>query len=381
MNSYQVNVTIQSPSLTTFIELDNQYPLTLNCPCNQTISEYHQFIFHLKPQYNEICSSDFISPRWIDVQLIKSPNRLLYTNDIQYQSPIHFQLLSTLCHVANQTVDDHLQSFYQTKFITNQVLKPSSFQTRIDSIIDQFKRTLPESYQRTIQVMTANSEINQFIVPLNSMFKYSHPDYRLTPVLHVYDYKVQCGSSPRDFCTCIPLSSNECVLQTIIVDRTRTEIIPGMIQTVFPLRSVLLSTLQCFYNETCLSKIKSLIDSTVSSTNFSTLRLSLLSGNETQYDRIEMLANQLFIQSWTNQSSYESYFNQCHPLTCQYSYESRFSPIYVIMTIAGLSAGLSILLQLLLPFLIKVLFKIWYKVMDRQRNNNAQTTSIRQSKA
>jgi hypothetical protein len=294
---------------------------------------------------------------------------------------MHFQLLSTLCHVAHQTVDDYLQSFYQTKFITSQVLKPSSFQTRIDSIIDQFIKTLPESYRRTIQVMTANSEINQFIVPLNSIFKYSHPDYHLTPVLHVYDYKVQCGSSPRDACKCIPLSSNECVLQTILIDRTRTEMIPGMIQTVFPLRSVLLSTLECFYNEACLSKIKKLINSKVSPTNFSTLRLSSLSDNESQYDRIEMLANQLFIQSWTNQSSYESYFNQCRPLTCQYSYESRFSPIYIIMTIAGLSAGLSILLQLLLPFLIKVLFKIWYKVMDRQRNNNAQTTSIRQSKA
>ncbi|CAF1294864.1 unnamed protein product [Adineta steineri] len=339
LNSHQVNVTIQSPSLSTFIELDNQYSLTLNCPCNQTISEYHHFIFNFKPQYHEICSSDFISRRWIDLHLIKPPAAHLYTNDIRYQSPIHFQLLSTLCHAAQQTVDDHLQSFNQTKFITNQVLRNSSFQIRVNSIIDQFKRILPESYQRTIQLITANSKINQFIVPLNSLFKDSDSGVSLEPATNVFRYKVENGSSVI-YHTCVWLLSNECVLKTIINNHDFIDIIPGMIQTVFPLQSVLMSTLECFYNETCLSKITKLIDLTVSSSrNFSTLRLSLLTDNESQYDQIEILANKLFIQSWswTNNISYESYFNQCHPLTCQYSYESRFSPTYVITTIVGFS--------------------------------------------
>ncbi|CAF1280574.1 unnamed protein product [Adineta steineri] len=340
MNSHRVNVTIENPSLTTFDKLDKQFSSTLNCPCNQTILEYHQFILDLKPQHHEICASDFISRRWIDLQLITSSYKLFYTNDIHYQSAIHFQLLSTLCRVAQQTVDDHLQSFYQTKFITNQVLRNSSFQTQIDSIIEQFKRILAESYNRTIQVITANSEINQFVVPLNSLFKDSGSGVSLEPATNVLRYKVENGSSVI-YHTCVWLLSNECVLETIIRNNDFTEIIPGMIQTVFPLQSVLLSTLECFYNETCLSKITNLIDSKALSTKFSTLRLSLLSDNESQYDKIEILVNKLFIQSWpTNQSSYESYFNQCHPLTCQYSYESRFSLVYAITTLAGLSAGL-----------------------------------------
>ncbi|CAF1033339.1 unnamed protein product [Adineta steineri] len=278
IDSYQVNKIVRNPSLSTFIALDAQYPLILNCSCNQTISKYHQFIFDLKPQYHEICSSHFISRRWIDLHF-KSPTRELYTNDIQYQSPMHFQLLSTLCHVAQQTVDDRLQSFNETKFITNRVLKQSSFQTRVDSIIDQFKRTLPESYRRTIQLMTANSEINQFIVPLNSEAKLqSESLYRLTPLMRVYDYRV-LFRSPAHFLKCVELSSDECVLETIIDNDRYIDIFPGMIQTVFPLRSVLLSTLECFYNETCFSKIKNLINAAVSSKNFSTLRLSLLSNN------------------------------------------------------------------------------------------------------
>ncbi|CAF1269254.1 unnamed protein product [Adineta steineri] len=340
MNSHRVNVTIENPSLTTFGKLDKQFSSTLNCPCNQTILEYHQFIFDLKPQHHEICASDFISRRWIDLQLITSSYKLFYTNDIHYQSAIHFRLLSTLCRLAQQTVDDHLQSFYQTKFITNQVLRNSSFQTQTDSIIEQFKRILPESYNRTIQVITANSEINQFVVPLNSLFKQSDEFIHLIRAENVHRYRVSYAS-PFKFYECVWLSSTECVLETIIRNRTFTEIIPGMIQTVFPLQSVLLSTLECFYNETCLSKITNLIDSTAPSTNFSTLRLSLLSDNESQYDKIEILVNKLFIQSWpTNQSSYESYFNQCHPLTCQYSYKIRFSLVYAITTIAGLSAEL-----------------------------------------
>ena len=165
-----ITVTITMPTLTEFIDLYDKYPLTLNCPCNQTTMKYNQFILYIKPQYHEICSSEFVSPNWINVKFIKSPSTTIFIHDIRSQSQTHFQLLSTLCHAANQTVEDNLELFYQTEFVSQQVLSRESFQIQIDLIVEQFKRTVPESFQNTLELIKANQELNQFIVPINSVF-------------------------------------------------------------------------------------------------------------------------------------------------------------------------------------------------------------------
>ncbi|CAF1251631.1 unnamed protein product [Adineta steineri] len=385
--SHTISVTVNSPSVTRFTELYTQYPFTLDCPCSQTSLEYNQFIFNITPQYHEICSSAFISSRWIELQFIESPVRVFFTNDIRYQSRIHFQLLSTLCRIAQQTVNDSLQSFYRTKFITNKVITLSSFKTQVDSIIEQFKRTVPGSYQHALELIQANPEVNQLIVPLNSDFVstkdiYNNEVFSLKPARHVFNYRPSCRG-PDNMCLCYVLFPNECVLETIIRKGRLTRKIPGMYQTIFPLRSVLLSTLECFYNATCLFYITREINSVVSSTNFSTLNLSLLSIDESPYDRINILANKLFIQNWSNQSLYESYFNQCYPLTCQYTYESQFNIIYIITSIIGLLGGLHIVLQLVTRYTIKLLYQIWAKIISRRQNNTistGETASVRTGK-
>ncbi|CAF1147616.1 unnamed protein product [Adineta steineri] len=345
-------VTVESPSLTNFIDLYEQYPTTLTCPCSQITLQYNEFISDIKAQYYEICLSEFITSRWINLQFIQNPARVFFTNDIRYQSQIHFQLLSTLCSIANQTIEDNLESFYQTTFVTNQVLSLSSFQTQVNLIVEQFKTNLPESYQRTLQLIQMNSEINQFIVPANSKFEYITDEYgaelyQLKSAVNLYSYRIICNLNTD--CSCVSSSNGDCILQTMIAKTAKTFNIPGMFQTWFPLQSVLISTLECFYNDTYFAEIIRLIDRRISSNNFSTLQLSLLSSNDSQYDQINVLANKLFVQSWNNESSYQSYFNQCHPLTCQYSYQSRFNIIYVITTIVGLLGGLSIVLRLIIP--------------------------------
>ena len=370
---HTVTVTLKSPSLTNFIDLYKDYPVTLNCPCSQSTVQYDKLISYINPQYHEVCLSEFTSPRWISLQYTINPARIFFTNDIRYQSEVHFQLLSTLCRMANQTIEDNLQVFYQTKFVTDQVVAPSLFQFQVDYIVEQFKNTVPQSYQRTLQLIQANAEINQFIVPLNSLFEsqntFGKLIYGLTPAVNTYIYRldVDLNLSTRE--TCVRLSASECILRTMISKGNGVVIIPGMFQTVFPLQSVLKSTLECFYNDSCLSKITQLINSVVSPTNFSKLQLSLLALNESPYDPIDTLANKLFIQSWNNKSSYQSYFNQCHPLTCQYTYESRFNIIYIVTTVIGLLGGLNIALRLVVPPIVKLAPQIWKKLICRQRND------------
>ncbi|CAF4198584.1 unnamed protein product, partial [Adineta steineri] len=380
-----ISKTIESPSLEIFARLRKEYPLTLDCPCSRTSFEYKQFFSNIEVEYHEICSSEFTTPRWIQLQFNESSMDVILINDVRFQSQMHFQLLSTLCRVAKQTIEDSLQSFYRTKLITPKVNDNFSFQIESNLILEQFKRTVPESYQRTLQLIEANTEINQLIVPLNSIFRsrrdvHNKEVFRLEPEVNARHDRPVC--TLRGKCECFFLFPDECVLETVIVEEDFShKTIPGMRLTVSPIRSVLISTLECFYNETCLSEITREINSLVSPTNFSTLRLSSLAMNESENDTIDMLAKTLFIRSWSNQtSSYESYFNQCLPLSCQYSYLSRYNIIDAVTRIIGTLGTLDFPLTLLVPYLIKLLYYIWAKIKSRRQNTiraSVETVSTR----
>ena len=367
----EITVTIKMPTKEKFIDLHNQYPLTLNCPCSQTTMKYNEFIVYMKPQYHEICLSEFVSSNWINVKFIKSSSTPFFINDLRSQFHTHFQLLATLCHAANQIVDDHLKSFYQTEFISEQVLSPKSFEIQNNLIMEQFNRTISQSFQNTLEVIKANQDINQPILPINSLF-YWGLLHRSPFMLHSFfvSERPGCYGIHAPDCTCDTLSINECYLKTSIATDTNTEyIVPGMFFSWSPLESLLMSTLECLYDDLCLFQIKTFINLTVSPTNVSTLNSSSEYNTNNSYDKIEILANKVFIRSWKNESSFNAYFKQCHPLTCQYTYRSRLILIYIITTTIGLIGGLIVALRFLSPLIVKLALIVWNYVTCRQRDN------------
>ncbi|CAF3878280.1 unnamed protein product [Rotaria sordida] len=376
-----ISVSIEMPTLPKFIQLYNQYPSTLNCPCSQVAIQYDQIILSLQPEYHQICSSEFVSSKWINLKFLNISNTRTYTHDIRCQSQIHFQLLSTLCYAAIQTVEDNLQSFYKTKFVSHQLLTYESFRIQVDLIVEQFKRIIPELFQYALELTKANFELNRFIVPMNAVFilTFEASQSLLTNTAIFYSERPDCLPVPSSTCRCTALSIKECYRSTRIIDSGINYIIPGMFATWSPIQSVLMSTLECLYNSSCLSQIKAFIDETVSPTDFTTLKLSSESYANNSYDKIEELANKLFIQSWTNKSSYESYFNECQPLTCQYSYQSRLTLLYIITTVIGFIGGLAIATRLLAPVIVMLAHRVWNYILHRQRNDvipTVQTTSL-----
>jgi hypothetical protein len=366
-----ISKTHKMPTLAEFTKLYDQYPLTLNCPCSQPTLKYDQLILYIEPQYHEICSSEFVSPNWINVEFVKPPIEPIKTHDFRYQSQIHFQLLSTLCHTAKQIIKDNLESFYQTKFVSHQVLSRESFGIQVDLIMEQFMRTVPESFQHTLELIKANLELNQFIVPVNSIF-FSNSVGAFSVLTLYSDFlseRPDCENTTSQGCRCFTLSIKDCYVKTKILDDHSNYTIPGMFHTWFPLHSLLMSTLECFYYELCLSRIKMFINTTVSSRNFTALKSSSKYYRNNSYDTIEVLANKLFIQFWINESSYELYYKQCHPLECQYTYRSRLSLMYMITTIIGLIGGLTVATRLVAPLIVKFVSKVRHYTTRRQRNN------------
>ncbi|CAF1436722.1 unnamed protein product [Adineta ricciae] len=364
----QMTVIVDSPTLNDFLELHHRHSHILECPCDQIAIDYG-VIFRIESQYHEVCSSPYVTSEWINVKYFQSPTTKLITTDFRYLSQFHFQLLSTLCRISDEIIRDSLQSFYRTKFITNRLLNQQSFRTQIDSLISDFQKNILVSFQHLIELIRTNLQINQFITPMNSAF--SIPDYDSSGVYVVSLIPVGYHSTEQTNHTakyCSSLSFLKCHKISAIVEDGFADIIPGMVQTWFPFEALLMSTLECFYDDKCLNKLKQVISEAPLSKNLTKLQ-STSSSN--RYDRIEILANHLFIHSWTNESFYETYFNQCHPLQCQYTFHSRLNLIDIIITLIGFLGGINIVLRFTLPRLTKMTNRIYERLLQRQQSRTS----------
>ena len=58
-------VTIKQPTVNVYTELQTKYSQTLICPCTQISIDYEQFI-SFDPTFHQICSSDFITTKWME---------------------------------------------------------------------------------------------------------------------------------------------------------------------------------------------------------------------------------------------------------------------------------------------------------------------------
>ncbi|CAF1271274.1 unnamed protein product [Adineta steineri] len=371
IRSEPVSVTVDSPSVTTAIELYNRYPFTLNCPCTRSTMKYNEFITDLKAEFHEICLSEYVE-----------------IFDFRFQSPYMFQLLSTLCSIANKTVEDSLESFYLTELFTNELINVESFQTQIDFAVTQFNQTLPDLFQIIIQLTKDNFEINQFISTMNSnvSFESGYSENQPRVIFFPVSFQVptynenNCSSMPDDLkmirCYCTLFSTHDCYTQTTISSGNNSYHVTGMVSSWNHYQSLLMSTLECFYNEECLGHLIQMVDSTnISTSDFILRQPSSFSQIHTEYKTIENLVNDIFIYSWKYNTSYLSYFEQCQPLQCHYTYQSRINLIYIITTIFGLIGGLNIILRLTTPIIFKLALKIWH-IARRQRNNVTVATSV-----
>ena len=387
IRSQTISVTIELPSLITFNQLYTDYSSTLSCPCNQTTIKYNECISDLRPQYHEIYTSQFVTSEWININFIEPTGQEIQETEFRFHSQFIFQLLSTLCHMANQTVKESLQLFYRNEFFTSEVLSQKSFETETSLILTQIKRILEEEFQSIVQLIKSNFKMNKLITAMNSAFYINNDQVQISiPYFSKWNDYLVCGKDQYPPCECFPLSTNDCYQNMRLYNYTSSwsdYTVSGLFRAWSPFESLLISTFECFYNQECLTEIVKYINTNVSKSNFTVLKSSVSSQSKTQYGAIEILSSNLFIQSWNENISYLSYFNQCHPLKCQYTNESRLVIIYIITTVFGLIGGLNIVLRLITPIIVKFLSKLWNYIIRHRRNvrvTMAESTSVQSSK-
>ncbi|UJR18445.1 hypothetical protein I4U23_005350 [Adineta vaga] len=350
--NHTIKVIIENPTK----EQIDQLPIDAKCKCSQILIPYGTFT-SVQVTFHEICSSDFITDRWINA--INSGYNTTFFNgrDFRTYGSAEFQSLAGFCRLSKSYINQNIDSFYSNTLLSSEVLSEKILQSQTSSSIKQFQLISSNTFQNQLNL------INNMIVGngLNSALG------------TVYYYQIQLDDLDRFIVLFISITTTQedgstCSCLTDICNKTVSGIynvfqaplpthsgdllfrIPGISSGCLPVTSILASTLECFYDQICIDQLLSYFPT--NDKNFQ----SLLINNQSIFNSkstIQSIVNNLMIKNLTINISYEKYYSQCTPSSCIYFQNSHYDFKFIIKKLISLFASLILILELIIPFSIK----------------------------
>ncbi|CAF1106786.1 unnamed protein product [Rotaria sordida] len=340
------------------------------CRCSQTSIPYPQFV-SFNPQFHQVCSSDFVSEEWFS-SLFNVNTSNYHPLDFRLVASAQFQVLSILCRTSRQAVIDALKGFNSIAILSPNALSYDALNSYIGPSIEQFQKNTLDNFRSYHHFVSSLIEEHRFISALRTNFyTRSVPGSNISVTFSaIYPQQVdltQSSSMLNETCRCDRTS--DCVYPAGIYNQSRA-IIPNEVFSLdvsplfmipefqvgcVPQNALLQSTLECFYNQSCLDIVISLTDAlrTVSALNISN-SFSRFSPTTT----IGILFDNLMVESWENSTDFAAYFQTCAPKACSYSYLQRFFLTYMIATMASIFGGLSVALRITSPWFVKFILRL-----------------------
>ncbi|CAF1406566.1 unnamed protein product [Adineta steineri] len=378
-------IQLNNPLFSTVQQLQSQSQTnlisSLQCPCTQLTVAYGQFI-HLQPFYHQVCSSDFVSERWIDafddMRALLSLRFAVAVNSSDFsQAQTLFVLLGTLCDFSTETIANSIQTFEQTQLVGTQLLTAAEFTNQMSSAINTFELETKNTFLHFLQLLRNITHVNQIVSAAgsNSYIEIGDPPKYTAPLsITTYNYE-----NSSEICSCAYDSSCKMNWGLFIGSVMNADIqvysIPEFYFACQSVESLLQSTLKCFYDDQdCLDIIINFYN--VSSfNNFTRLNSSSHASRFMINSTIGSLLSEMFIESWSESTNYSSYFAQCQPSSCSYTIPQRNSLLETITRIVGLIGGLSVSLRILVPFLVMICVGIIRRLLSRHQQAPVESTA------
>ncbi len=374
----QINI-IKNPSISKYEELNSKYPSILYCPCS-TFSMSYGRIISLSTRYHSICSSEFLEDYWLSY--FTHTDIDVMTTDFRFGGLSFFNLIKILCETSKQTIDHAITAFRTNRLVTMNVVSSKKISSKIQTRLELFQQRTISSFVHLIQLIRSAIQTNQLaedmVTNLGPLEKYDNES-------STWSFRFR----PRDFYTnnCSCLMSNECTrpvgFYILVTNATRAKpnvAVPGLVLGCYTIDSLLLSTLECFYNQNC---IKLLIDNydfdakgLLRPLDDRAIRIQSLSINNSRFSSnttIGEIFSQLFVEEWINSTNYTSYYARCKPLECTYTLRKRFHIAYMLAIMLGFCGGLSAILEIILPPIVKLIMR----QKTKRNHTNTITTGKR----
>ncbi|CAF3978032.1 unnamed protein product [Rotaria sordida] len=339
------------------------------CRCSQTSIPYPQFV-SFNPQFHQVCSSDFVSEEWFS-SLFNVNTSNYHPLDFRSVASSQFQVLSILCRTSRQAVIDAVKGFNSTTILSPNALSRDVLNNYIGTSIEQVQKNALDSFRSFYHFVSSLVEEHRFISALRTNFyTRSVPGSNISVTCSaIYPQQVnRTQSSLISSETCRCDHTSDCVYPAGIYNKTQAIIpnevfsldvsplfiVPGFQVGCLPQNALLQSTLECFYNQSCLDIVISL---TGALRTVSALNISNSFSQFTPTTTIGILFDNLMVESWKNSTDFAAYFQTCAPKACSYSYVKRFFLTYMIATLTSVFGGLSVALRITSPWFVKFILR------------------------
>ena len=305
-----------------------------------------------------LCSSFLVSDRWIDyLESAIRANTKSY--DFRLTGRYAFQALSSFCQSTNETLHNSLERFYDTQYVSADLTASDLFREQNEVQIRQFISV-------TAKMFLVSLKLNLNTTQCNSLLSGTKSNYDL----------FQPG--PPGFGIVIPITYSNCSCATSVSCYYTTAImnyygnislftVPDFYSGCYIIDALLVSSLQCFYDEQCFNNVTYLVSPTLP-LNATALNASA-STTFTPNSTVKEMIDQLMVEKWSWNITFAKYYGQCDPSQCTYTVGSRNDAIFIVTTVFGLVGGLVKILKLIIPHLVACCMRLI-------RKRNGSTASV-----
>jgi hypothetical protein len=366
-----LGIFIWSQFETTTVTIDNpdkeqldELLLDADCPCSRISLSYGEFI-SLKPILHQVCHSEFVSDRWIKALFSDSNATYYYFKDFRTFGSAQFQALAAFCRLSESYLEQSIDSFKKSTFISSQSLSKTNFEREINSSIAQFQETVSRTFATQLELIRRITTSNRLISGLQTNYIFIQGGAVQTePVTYHRKDGTYCSCSLDFRCT------SDAVFNSIFDAQTQYDYVShnntplrGIKSGCLPVNSILASTLECFYNQTC---VDSLVSFFPPNENFSAMTVTNKS-RFSPYATVQSIVDHLMVEDWIIDVSYQKYYDRCAPLSCTYSKEKRHSLVFVLTQLISLLGSLIFVLRLMIPIIVRFIIK---------KLNNVQSPAV-----
>ncbi|CAF3962220.1 unnamed protein product, partial [Adineta steineri] len=277
---------------------------------------------------HSLVSDQFVSSEWIDY-LINASQFSSPKHDFRQIGPRIFQFLSDFCQLAKDGMITLVES--------EDVFKAKAYE-----MINAFKSAAAKELASTFDIILLTTSTNKLIsnIYTSSYSKRRRAKQKLVPIIPM-EYSKNCSCHMSYHCT-----QNMTLRNGFNGDEFQ---VTGLRIGCYVVQALLQSTLQCFYNSTCINQIQSIL-------NYSTTINIIVLNHSSSFQSnstIQHLIEQSMIDQWFENVSYKFYYEKCQPSHCIFTYNSRNDLIYIVTYLFGIIGGLAMVLMIIIPPIVK----------------------------
>ena len=344
-----------------------KYLLNISFLQNGGVEKFRQSYKTLPSRYFhlfQVCSSSFVTEEWIQASYRANLTQFK-PSDARTLVSSYAQFLRSFCTLSQSALAYASEYFLTSPIVTAQALSTSLLKLQVGVQVNLTQSSGSWLLASTIVAHRISTSTNQLMNGLSTnTFAYtaaSNTSRRAILVVNGYNAGHDATS---DNCYCY--SGSSCLIPASIDPITKpiSTNVFYVENTSIPVRgiqvgchlmeSALSSTLECYYNPSCINLLvpNGSIFVPLNSSHFS---------HFPQDATVDTLFNYLMVEEWLSSVSPQGYYAQCAPVSCTYSFRDRNNIIVVFTILIALFGGLNVSLRIVVPLIIRIVIKCKWK--------------------